>query len=135
MGPPLKRGTGKLLSVYSASSGFFWPMKSETPSYCHDPPQHQPTHRGLHQTLKEAKQDRGKAQISKSQHGWGGVLSWEPEPRDLPDSPSLFALSLQASACAWRGCIRPPTVNTQLLSVPHVCSASLVLWVQHLLQL
>lgn len=34
--------------------GFFLPMKSETRAYCHDPPQHQPTHRGLYQTLKQA---------------------------------------------------------------------------------
>ena len=67
----------------SATGGFFWPLKSDTP--CSLPVIHtsiSPSIQGLSRT--QASQDRDRAQIPKSQHGWSRTLSWDLDHRDFP---------------------------------------------------
>ena len=131
--PPGKEAARGLLGVDSATGGFFWPVKSETP--CSLPMIHtsiSPSIQGL--TRPQALQDTVRAQIPTSQHEWSRSLSWDLDHRDSlcgplpPPPPHRPCLprrprSLPPGALL-RHLLKPFTGKTQLLYVWSGCPTS-----------
>ena len=108
--PPGKKEARGLLGVDSATGGFFWPLKSDTP--CSLPIIHtsiSPSIQGLSRT--QASQDRDRAQIPKSQHGWSRTLSWDLDHRTPCVGPSH-------RLCPHRPCPHRPCRPIRPRSVP-----------------